>query len=195
MKPYLPPLPLLFLAFFFAGPGSGAAEAAPRREEAVFLSDQRRVVVEVPDGFKFESGRDERGLVRVFLTGPGEQVSVQLSFLPDGEGRFGEAYERRRLLHETYGPYVAGSVEKGMHFEELEPKSGAGTFCVFTDSALVGKTELPPGEFHHVTAGAKVWPGVVVLFSVFSQDTKSAPYRTALRLLRESVAEKNPLLR
>ncbi len=178
-----------------AGSGLASAEAAPRREESVFVFDHRRLAVEVPDGFRFESGRDERGLFRVFLTGPGESVSLQLTFVPDTEGRFGEAYERRRLLHETYGAYVAGSVEKGMQFEELEPKSGAGTYCAFTDAALVGKTELPPGEYRHVACGVKVWPGVAVLFSLFSQDPASPAHRTALRVLRESVAEKSVLLR
>ncbi len=195
MNPRFAPFRFWLFLVLLAGSGLASAGAAPRREESVHVFDNRRLAVEVPEGFRFQSGRDENGLFRVFLTGPGDAVSLQLTFVPDAEGRYVDAYERRRLLHETYGAYVAGSVEKGMQFEELEPKSGAGTYCVFTDAALVGKTELPAGEYRHVTCGAKVWPGVTVLFSLFSQDTASPAYRAALRVLRESVAEKSVLLR
>jgi hypothetical protein len=96
---------------------------------------------------------------------------------------------------EFFQEYVAGSVEKAMEFEELSPRRGAGTFCVFTDAALVGKTELPPNEYHHLTVGVKAWSGTMVVFRLFSQDLKSAAHLAALRVLRESVEERPVPLR
>ena len=77
-----------------------------------------------------------------------------------------------------------------MQFEELTPRRGAGTFCVFTDAALVGKAELPPNEYRHLTAGVKAWEGVMVVFRLFSNDTKSESHLAAMRVLRESVEER-----
>lgn len=82
-----------------------------------------------------------------------------------------------------------------MQFEELEPKTGAGTYCVFTDAALVGRSTLPPGEYLHLTAGVKTWPGVVVVFRLFSNDVNSSEYRAILTMLRESLQEKPVPLR
>jgi hypothetical protein len=96
---------------------------------------------------------------------------------------------------ELFNTYVEGSVEKAMRFEELEPRRGAGTYCVFTDANLVGKTELPPNEFRHLTVGIKAWSGVLTIVRLFSQDTTSAEYQALLKLLRESVEERPVPLR
>jgi hypothetical protein len=59
----------------------------------------------------------------------------------------------------------------------------------------VGRTDLPPGEYLHVTAGLKAWPGVVVIFRFFSNDTDSPGYQAIMKMLRESLQEKSvPLL-
>jgi hypothetical protein len=89
---------------------------------------------------------------------------------------------------------VEGSVEKAMQFEELDPKVGAGTYCVFTDANLVGKAKLPPGEFLHSTTGLKAWPGVVAVFTLLSNDTTSHEYTSVMKMLRTSVEERAPPL-
>jgi hypothetical protein len=66
---------------------------------------------------------------------------------------------------------------------------------VFTDAALVGKAELPPNEYRHLTAGVKAWAGVMVVFRLFSNDTASEAHRAAMRVLRESVEERPVPLR
>ena len=67
---------------------------------------------------------------------------------------------------------------------------------MFTDAALVGKPQLPPNEFLHVTIGLKAWPGGCAVFKLFSNDVVSAGYRALLTMLRESVVPKpvSPLL-
>jgi len=166
------------------------ATAAPKaHDETIFLFENRKVLVAVPEGFGFASDKDERGVLSVKLADKKEHVLLQLTFLPDPDGRFASSWNRKELMHDNFRDHVPGSVEKAMQFEELEPKRGAGTYCVFTDAALVGKAKPPPGEFLHATTGVKTWPGVVVVFSLLSNDTASKEYKALMSVLRESVEE------
>jgi hypothetical protein len=160
------------------------------RDQTVALSVERSVVISVPEGFTFDTGRDDSGAVVVRLGSPGEAVTLDLLFLPDPEGRFAGSRARKELLAERFKSYVDDSTEKGMQFEELEPRTGAGTYCVFTDVSLVGKDKFPPGEYLHLTAGVKTWPGVITVFRCFSNNTTSPEYQAILAMLKNSVDEK-----
>jgi hypothetical protein len=180
--------PLKFLcSLLVATTAWGAATAA--REEAVFLFEQRKVAVAVPAGFLYASVMDDTGVVHVRLEHPAAKVSFDVRFLPDRDGKFGGGRARRELMVEMFNEYVDSSTEKAMQFEDLNPRTGGGSYCVFTDSKLVGRTDLPPGEYLHLTAGVKTWPGVVAIFRFFSNDTTSPEYRAILTLLRESLQE------
>ncbi len=174
---------------------AGLALAAAQREEAVTILDGRRVSVAVPPGFSFSPDRDAAGLVHVQLVRAEPRVSLDLLFLPDPDGQAATARARRERMVELFNDFVADSVEKAMRFEELDPRRGAGTYCVFTDAKLVGQAELPPNEYLHLTCGVKSWPGVMVVFRIFSNDTSGAGYQAAVRLLRESVEERPVPLR
>lgn len=168
---------------------SAVAATPDPRAETVFLFQNRKVTVAVPEGMGIQTSKDERGMISVRLGHPKDKVSLQVSFLPDPEGRFATARSRKEFMNETFFDYVASSVEKAMQFEELDPKVGAGTYCVFTDASLVGKTKLPRGEFLQTTTGLKTWPGVVAVFTVFSNDTISKEYVAVMGMLRDSVEE------
>ncbi|MFM8617731.1 MAG: hypothetical protein ACKOE8_03260 [Opitutaceae bacterium] len=174
---------------------SSVAAAAVQREEAVALPDGRRVSIAVPAGWRFEQARNEGGAPHAVLNAADGQASLDLSFLPDPDGKARRLRGRNELMVEFFQEVVAGSVEKAMEFQELSPRRGAGTYCVFTDAALFGKTELPPNEYHHLTVGVKAWEGVRVVFRLFSQDVKSEAHLAALRVLRESVEERPVPLR
>ena len=181
---------LLFLGFF------AAAGAAPKiQEETVFIFQNRRVTIAVPEGLGFASSKDDRGLISAKLGHPKAKISLEITFRPDPDGAFATARSRKEFMNEIFHVYVDNSTEKAMQFEELEPRVGAGTYCVFTDASLVGKKKLPPGEYLHSTTGLKTWPGVVAIFSLFSNDTKSKEYQALMTMLRESIAEKPGPLR
>jgi hypothetical protein len=184
MKALLPIFSLVLVATLTA------ATAREPKEETVSLFENRKVSIVVPDGFEYATGKDESGMVSVRLGDSKGKVSGEIKFLPDPEGRFANARARKELMHEMFFDYVSSSNEKAMQFEELEPKVGAGTYCVFTDAKLVGKAPYPPGEFLHLTAGLKAWPGVVAVFRVFSNETTSAEYQAILKTLRESAQER-----
>ena len=164
--------------------------AVPPRDETLFLFDNRKVVLAVPEGFSLERGREAAGVITIRLADSGDRVSGEIRFLPDPELRFMQSRPRKELMNEMFNEYVSASTEQAMQFEELEPRVGAGTYCVFTDARLVGRNPLPAGEYLHLTAGLKAWPGVIAIFRVFSQDAKSREYQAMLALLRESLEER-----
>lgn len=187
---------LLGLMFLLSLAATGAAPKDKGREETLILFEQRRVSFAVPEGYSLASNKDEHGLITARLTDPKEKISLQVTFFPDREGTCSTARGRKEFMVESFQQFVSGSVEQSMRFEELSPKFGAGTYCVFTDSALIGKDKYPPGEYLNSTTGVKSWPGCFAVFTLLSNDTKSSEYLAALKVLRESLAEQplTPLL-
>jgi hypothetical protein len=184
-----------FLTFLVALLAVGVASVSSAREEQLMITETRAITIHVPDGFIYKSGINKLGEVGVTLTHTKEQASLTITFSPDAEGAFSQARARKEKLHDEFKSYVDGSVEKAMRFEELEPKVGAGTFCLFTDEKLVGKTEYPEGEYLHLVVGVKAWAGVVATFTLFSNDAKGESHQAVMKTLRESVHEKPaPLL-
>lgn len=168
---------------------------AKEQEETIFLFQNRKVTVMVPNGFGFASTKNARGVITLELADPKDRVKMQITFLPDPDQRFAAPRTQKEFMNETFHDFVGSSVEKAMQFEELEPKIGSGTYCVFTDAKLVGVAKLPRGEFLHSTTGVKTWPGVVAIFTVFSNETQSKEYQSVMNMLRQSVQEKPaPLL-
>lgn len=171
------------------------APAAAQREEILELAPGRRVTIAVPAGFVVERASDPAAPPELRLRDAAGVVSLDLAFLPDPEGRAATPRARRERLVELFQEHVSASVEQAMRFEELEPRRGAGTWCLFTDRALVGRAELPPNEYRLLAVGVKAWPGVMVVFRLFSQDADSPAHRAAWALLRESVEERPVPLR
>jgi hypothetical protein len=159
------------------------------REEILVLFEQRRVALAVPAGFVFSSGKGENGIITARLSDPKETVSLQISFLPDPSGGFSSARKRKEFIAQSFQHYVAGSVEQAMRFEELESRAGAGTYCVFTDASLAGKTKFPPNEYLHSTTGIKAWRGCFAVFTILSNSITSPEYVTVMNVVSESLKE------
>ncbi|MFZ9746322.1 MAG: hypothetical protein ACO3G4_06800 [Opitutaceae bacterium] len=172
-----------------------AAPAAAQREEILELAPGRRVTLAVPPGFAVERPADPAAPPELRLRDAAGTVSLDLAFLPDPEGRAATPRARRERLVELFQEHVAASVEQAMRFEELEPRRGAGTWCLFTDRALIDRAELPPNEYRLLAVGVKAWPGVMVVFRLFSQDAEGSAHRAAWAILRESVEERPVPLR
>jgi len=185
----------LVIALGIARLGAIAGAAPKGQDESVFLFENRKVALAVPPNFGVASSKNDEGLMTVRIADPKEKATLQIVFAPDPEGHFAKAPERKEKMFELFREYADQSVEKAMEFEELQPKTGAGTYCVFTDANLAGKTKIPAGEFLNYTAGLKAWPGVVAVFTIFSNDTKSKEYLELMKLLRDSVAEQRAPLK
>ncbi|MBI5771282.1 MAG: hypothetical protein HZA93_26140 [Verrucomicrobia bacterium] len=171
---------------------AGAAEHAP----LLTVFGQRKLALTLPAGFTLDQAPEvSRGLTAVRLSGPKDAMNLQLFFVPDPTG--GElarsARARKEFLVREFQAYVGSSTEQAMQFEEFDERNGsAGTYCAFTDSALLGKPQLPPNEFLHVTVGLRAWPDGCALFKLFSHDLISAEYRALLAVMRDGL-ELKPL--
>jgi hypothetical protein len=180
----------LILALVIPLLAMASAPTPKLREQKIALTDTREVIIASPDGFSLVTGQDPSGFVVVKLSDEKESVTIDLQFLPDPESKYATPRARMELMHEMFVEFVEDSTEQAMQFNELEPRFGAGTYCVFTDKKLLGKTDLPRGEYIHLTTGIKAWPGVIAVFRCFSNDTNSPAYKAVMEMLRESVHEK-----
>lgn len=186
---------LLRLILILAAAQAAFAAAPKEREETVFIHQNRRVTVTVPEGLGYAMEKDDRGLLTVRIADRKDQLSMTITFAPTAPDRFQSARDRKDFIAENFRGLVDNSVEKAMQFEELDPKIGGGSYCVFTDPTLVGKPRPSSDDFQYYVAGVKTWPGVMAVFSVYCQDLGSKEYAAALRILRESVHEKpSPVL-
>ncbi|MEO7412825.1 MAG: hypothetical protein ABIZ81_05665 [Opitutaceae bacterium] len=162
------------------------------KEESFPLYEDHRVTIDVPEGYSYERTFSEEGVITVRIADPKREMALDISFLPDPEERFATPRARREFMVGNFHTYVAGSVEKEMRFEELKPRLGNATICVFTDVNLVGKTELPRGEYLNATTGMKRWTGCAAFFTLLSNGIRSPAYEAALKIITESVHEKKP---
>src|SRR5438552_12975062 len=79
-----------------------AAACAREHEETIFVFQNRRVSVVVPDGLGFSSDKDDVGHMVVRVADPKEAVSVQITFLPDPEEQFTSARSRKEFMNDTF---------------------------------------------------------------------------------------------
>lgn len=166
-----------------------AAGGVAAKEESILLYEDRRVSITVPEGFDYRRVADKRGLSFV-VTDPSRSVVLQVTLVPDPAGNFTAARPRKEFLVDNFHEFLESSVEQAMQFEEMNPRSGACTYCVFTDAHLVGRTEMPPNEFLYATIGVKSGPGFGAIFTLLSNNTSSKEYQECLKILRESVSVK-----
>lgn len=176
---------LAALLLGFAVIGSRAAE------ESFPLYEGQHITISVPEGFTY-SRSFENGVVTARLTDTKQLTSLEISFVPDPRNRFAAPRARREFMFQNFQHFVAGSVENEMRLEESTSGDRSLTLCVFTDASLVGKTEIPRGEYLNATTGLKVWPGAAAYFTLLSHDTRSADYQSALNIVTEGVTGKKP---
>ena len=157
--------------------------------ENIILFQNHRISIAVPRGLIYSSGRDDDGTIMAKIIDAKETNQLQVSFRSDPASQLGTERQQIDFLAQVCQRYAEGSVERRYDFKPLEPHSGTGTYCTFTDASLVGTTP-PKGEFLHVTTGVKVWPGWVIVFTLLSNDNASKEYQMLLAVLKDSFEEK-----
>ena len=162
------------------------------KEEVLALYEDHRVVINVPEGSTLTRSFSDLGIITVKIVDAKQVTNLEISLLPDPEGRFTTPRARREFIVETFQQYVEGSTEKEIHFTEQKTRTGAVTACVFTDANLVGKTDLPPNEYLNATTGMKTWPGCAAYFTLLSNGVDSPAYQAAMKIITESVQDQKP---
>lgn len=75
------------------------------------------------------------------------------------------------------------SVSKTTELTPLQMENGFGYYAEYTDPSLVGKSSYPPGEYLHTTQGLISKDGVVVNFTLLSNDLEAENHLFAIQFL------------
>ena len=116
----------------------------------------------------------------------------------DGVGAFKTQEDVDATVKRMGTGYVDMSVEKTTNtLRRIQPKSGFGAYCVFTDADLVGVTHLRSGEFRCVTVGLVKVGDYIFTVRGYSNTKDGADFKAVVDLLEslsieEKVAEEKP---
>ena len=160
----------------------GAHSALADDTKTVTVFEARQFSVPVPSGWSFEEGQDPHlGMTTLKLEDPGKEVDLQMTFLPDPEGKVSsrEAVEAeaKRILE----PMLKTSVEKEIRLTFFDSPGGAAAYTTFTDSKLDPK-HIPEDEKLLAVSGIRAWKGGYTLFTLLTNTKDSAAYRKALEI-------------
>jgi hypothetical protein len=122
------------------------------------------------------------------ITTLSNSVSLQITFLPDPEGRFATRETADRAATQANQHYVAGSVEKRLTLTQIVSTNGHGCYATFTDADLADVPHPRPGEFKHVVSGLFVIKKQLATFTLLTNDPKSAEYRQALQIISDGIS-------
>jgi hypothetical protein len=124
----------------------------------------------------------------VRITSAANTLSLQLTFIPDPEGRFAAKEGVDRAVTQANQQYVPGSVEKRLTLTQLVSNLGHGCYSAFTDAELARVPIPPPGQFRNVSSGVFVIKKQAASFTLLSNDTSSPAYRQALQIISEGIS-------
>lgn len=170
----------ILVFFLFVHPlFARSADDAPR---TVTVFEARQFSMPVPHGWTCEESRDaDRGLQTLLLEAPGKEVILQVTFLPDPDGRVskrsGLEAEARRIL----APFLESSVERVIDLTFVDAPDGTSAYGKFTDGKLDPK-HIPEDEKLISVTGLRSWKGAYALFTVLTNSTDSGAFKKALEI-------------
>lgn len=89
----------------------------------------------------------------------------------------------KKMVQDKGKAFEPSSVNKTTKLKPLQLENGFGYYAEYTDASLVGKTSYPPGEFLHTSQGLISKDGVIVNFTLLSNDLEAENYIFAIQFL------------
>lgn len=177
------------IAMFFTASGLVADE---NRTITVSVSDAQSVSLVVPEKWKHTVIQPiPQFPPTVKLVAADDLITLLITFVPDPEGRFTTREGIDRAVTESNQQYLSGSVEKRLELTQLESKQVRGCYTKFTDAALVAIAEPRKGQYRNVVSGLFVVDRQAATFTLLTNDTALADYRTALKIICDGIAIAN----
>lgn len=124
----------------------------------------------------------------VKITTKNASLSLQITFLPDTQGRFATRESVDRAVTQANQHYIAGSLEKSPTLIQLVSTNGHGCYALFTDADYASVPTPPKGEFRNVASGLFVIKRQVATFTILTNDPKSSEYREALQTISDGIS-------
>lgn len=154
----------------------------------VTIFENRKLAIDVPEGWTFESQQDDRG-IQTLLVEEKDGIRFMASFIPDSENRFGTREGMLELMKRGYSPMLEGAVEKELKPTFVDTADGIAGWVVLTDKQWVGKKDVPENERRYATAAMRSWKGVLAMLTILSNDIDSPSYQKAMSLMTSGLRQ------
>jgi len=110
-------------------------------------------------------------------------ISLLIDFMvPKNEQSINQS-KLKKMVQDKGKTFEPSSVNKSTKLKPLQLENGFGYYAEYTDASLIGKTSYPPGEFLHTSQGLISKDGVVVNFTLLSNDLEAENYLFAIQFL------------
>src|SRR5437660_784417 len=179
-----------FLAYLVCGLILSLARLEADESESVTVSVPRgdKLLIRIPQGWQHVMVQPTPDLPpSVRITALSNSVSLQITFLPDPEGRFTTRESVDRAATQANQHYVAGSVEKRLTLTQIVSTNGHGCYATFTDGELAAAPRIPKGEFKNVMSGLFVVKRQLATFTLLTNEPKRAESAQTLKSISDVI--------
>lgn len=156
---------------------AGGVVDVSARPRTFVAADGVRMKTDVPAGYSFETDTTQDGQLYIRMENPVWPIFVAVVFAPESLVPAKTEEEQRNLLVTQAAEILAQSKEQDYHFLPLNPVSGSGVYCVFSEPGSRKPEDLKPNEFLHIVAGVKTVRGVVMYFRIMCNDITTPEYQ------------------
>ncbi len=150
-------------------------------EKVVNLGDHGALALQVPDGWVMNNGRGKAGEPPTlgFRPSAGDEFAVLVT-------AYWNVDTSEHNIGEIAGHMLVDAADMAAERElGLIPLDGAaaGFFFRATDSTLISRKRIPEGEYLHMTQGVVATGGLVLTFTILTNESPSGIIDSALEMV------------
>jgi hypothetical protein len=148
------------------------------------VAEEKSVTMDVPQGWIDEVGLGKEASAPTIEFSPEEKggsskVMVTPILIQEGGPDFRDPELIRMLLEEMGEKVLSNAVEKEISLNPIQGNAGSGFHYTITDK----RPQLPPGEYRYMTQGGINVDGLLVMFTVFTNEKGPPVVREALEMI------------
>jgi hypothetical protein len=161
-----------------------AGLAVAQVQRTLVLPAGPKFSITVPMGYSYKTDFDQEGNARVLMENPIWQIQIAAIAIADPDPAITSSEWQKNQLISRLAAALPLAKEKDYNFRPLNPRTGTGVYCQFSDAELTKDDKLNPGEFLHLTGGIRSWKGCWVHFQILSNDVSSEEFREVMDLFK-----------